>query len=249
MKLDSTRVKLAVALMILAALPSFGAAKRRAVNHPGPSNPFTATIKGTVLDDATGAPVTGATVQFINSKVTTAKDGTFEINNVSGFGNNIPVNVSRTGYTPSSQTVNGTGTFTLTFRLKSRPTVSVRLTNGTTKQLDDDSIRIGYVVVFSGYITSASPNFCKSDGTKAPVNISDMKRITGPAVLVRNAACCTREDADMQRIHVELKSGAADDLIFTDSCSGYTFDLLGKEHVSGDQVFYKFSEIAEVVFP
>jgi len=249
MKLDSTRVKVAAAVMLLAALPSLAAPKRRAVNHPAPNNPFNVSLSGTVIDATTGAPVSGATVTFINAKTTTTKEGKFEINNINGFGTNVPLRASRSGYDTVTENINGSGTKVVTLRLQGRPTVSVRLTNGNTMQLDDDSIRMGYVQIFSGYISSTTPNFCKSDGTKAAVSVTDMKRIIGPAVLVRNASCCSREDQNLQRVKLELRNGESNDMIFTDTCAGFLYDLLGRDHASGDQVFLKFSDIAEVVFP
>jgi hypothetical protein len=249
MRLDPTRVKVAAAVMLLAALPSLAAPKRRAVNHPAPNNPFNVSLSGTVIDATTGAPVSGATVTFINARTTTTKEGKFEINNISGFGTNIPLRASRSGYATGTENINGSGTKTVTLRLQGRPTVSVRMTSGTTLQLDDDSIRMGYVQIFSGYISSTSPNFCKSDGTKSAVNVTDMKRILGPAVQVLSASCCSREDQQLQRVKLELRNGESNDVIFTDSCTGFLYDLLGRDHVSGDQVFLKFSEIAEVVFP
>jgi len=249
MRLDSTCVKLVAAVMLFAALPSFAAPKRRAVNHPAPDAPFTASVKGTVLDATTGAPVAFATISFINAKTTASKEGTFEINNVSGFGVNIPVVASRTGYNSGTQTISGSGNFTLTFRLQSRPTVSVRMTNGSTLQLDDDSVKLGYSILFSGYVSTTNEKFCKADGTQTTVSIADMKKITGPAINVLNASCCARDAAQLERVRLELRSGETGDVTFTDSCPGYVVDLLGRNHTSGDQLFLKLSEVAEVVFP
>lgn len=247
MKLDSARVKLALALILFVALPSF-AAKRRSVGKPL-TTPITASIKGTVLDAVTGGPVAYATVSFANRTVPTSADGTFEMNDVKAFGPG-PVTASRSGYDSGTQTISGNGTFTLTFRLQPRATVAVRTTSGSTIQLDDDSVKIGYVGVFSGYVSSTSQSFCsESGGAKTTINISEMKRIVGPAVTVRSAACCAREGADLQRVRLELRNGTTADYIISESCIGYSYDLLGRNHVTGQQVFLKLSETAEVVFP
>src|SRR5215212_1478756 len=159
----------ALAVMLLAALPSLGAAKRRAVNHPSLGAAFTATVKGTVVDATSGLPVAFATIHVLNTSISTTKEGTFEINDVNGFGSNVPVVASRSGYNSSTLTISGNGTHTLNFRLQSRPPVAVRLTNGTTYQIDDDSVKLGYVILFSGYISTTSQAFCRNDGTRTTV--------------------------------------------------------------------------------
>jgi hypothetical protein len=250
MKPVQTRVKLALAaMMLLAALPSLAAAKRRSVRQPSNGPAFSGTINGSVVDATSGLPVAFATIEVLNTKIQATAQGTFEINDVNGFGSNIPVTASRTGYNPSTQTISGNGTHTLTFRLQSRPTVAVRMIDGTSYQLDDDSIKTGYVILFSGYVSTSDPKFCKADGTQTQVHLSDVKKFLGPAATVTNSACCTRENAQLQRINVTLKSGESGDWTFKDSCDGYTTDLLGRNHTSGDQLFLKFSEIAEVTFP
>jgi hypothetical protein len=249
MKSVDTRVKLAVAaVMLVAALPSFGAAKRRAVGKPTVGPLATATITGTVLDATSSLPVAFATIQVGNTKSQTTKEGTFEILDVV-FSGDLAVIAGRTGYNSQTQTVTGGGTHTLTFRLQGRPTVSVRMTDGTTYQLDDDSIKTGYVVLFSGYVSTSDPKFCKADGTQTQVNVSQLKRILGPAASITSSACCSRENAQLQRVNITLKAGETGDWTFKDSCDGYSTDLLGRNHSTGDQLFLKFTEIAEVVFP
>ena len=249
MKSVDTRVKLAVAVvMLVAALPSFGAAKRRAVGKPTVGPSATATIRGTVLDATSNLPVAFATIQVGNTKSQATKEGTFEIFDVV-FSGDLSVIASRTGYTSSTQTVNGGGSHTLTFRLQGRPTVSVRMIDGATYQLDDDSIKTGYIILFSGYVSTSDPKFCKADGTQTQVNVSQLKRILGPATSVTNSACCSRENAQLQRVNITLRNNETGDWTFKDSCDGYATDLLGRNHTTGDQVFLKFSEIAEVVFP
>jgi len=242
-----TKLRLATVLMFVAALPVMAAQKHRAVSKPI-NTPFTASIKGSVLDASSGQPVAFATIAISNLKVTTTKEGTFELNNVTGNGVNVPVVASRSGYNSDTQTIAGNGSFTLTFHLQSRPTIAVRLTNGSTVQLDDDSVKFGYLILFSGYITTTSQQFCKSDGTRVTVPITDIKKITGPSQIVTNSSCCTRLNAELQRVKVEQKNGQVDDMTFKDSCDGYNVDFLGHDHTTGDNVFYKFSEIAEITF-
>ena len=236
-------------MLLLAVVPAFAAARRRSVGSGSTSGvPFTATVKGVVLDAASGLPIAFASVAVGETKTTTTREGTFEMF-VSGSGTSTPVVASRSGYNSSTLTINGSGTHDLTFHLQTRPTVTLRYTNGTTVALDDDSIKLGYIVVFGGYVSSTDEDFCKSDGTPLKVNVSAMKKIVGPATLVEQSNCCSRPGAQLQKVHLELKNGEVHDVIFKDSCDGYTVDLLGRNHVSGDGVFAKFNEIAEVTFP
>jgi hypothetical protein len=244
----ASKLRLAAVLMLVAALPAVAAQKHRAVSKPI-NSPFTASITGTVLDSSTGSPVAFTSIAFANLRTTTTKEGTFEFKNISGFGTNVPVVASRTGYDTETQTIAGTGTFNLTFHLHARPTIAVRLTNGTTVQIDDDSAKFGYLILFSGYVTTTNQQFCKADGTRVTIPITDFKKITGPSQIITNSSCCTRLNAELQRVRVEKKNGEADDMTFKDSCDGYNVDFLGHDHTTGDSVFYKFTDIAEITFP
>lgn len=249
MKLVHSRIALLAALALLAVTPTVTAQKRRSVRTPTPDGAFTATVKGTVVDAVTGAPIAFASVSIGNSRTVASPNGNFEMANVTGYGNSAVVSASRSGYNTQSLPLPGAGTHTLAFRLQGRPTVSVRNTNGTTTQIDDDSVKFGYVVVFGGQVASEEEDFCTLEGTAMRIGSTQIKRITGPATLVTNAACCSRAGAQSQRVRVELRTGQAHDLIFKDSCDGLTIDLIGKEHVSGTTLFVKFSDVAEVIFP
>jgi hypothetical protein len=244
MNSNLVRKLLLLTVMLTLAVPSF-AGKRRSVTHPSAGPLFQATIQGTVLDAVTGLPVRSALVSFGNRTDTTTASGEFLINNASAFGD-AAVTVSRTGYESSTQTVRAAGTHTLTFRLTSKPTVTVRKTDGTTMQIDADSVKLGYVITFSGYAASEEEEFCRADGTEIKVHVSQMKRIVGPATLVAQSACCSR---NVQKIRLEQRNGQVGDVFFKDSCAGYTVDIIGREHVSGEVTFTRFSDIAEIVFP
>jgi hypothetical protein len=250
MKLVHSRIALLAALALLAVTPAVSAQKRRAVHTPTPVGAaFTANVKGTVVDAVTGAPIAFASVSIGNSRTVASTDGNFQMSNVTGFGSSAVVSASRSGYNTQTLPVPGPGTHTLSFRLQGRPTVTVRNTNGTISQIDDDSVKFGYVVVFGGQIASEEEDFCTLEGTAMRIGASQIKRITGPATLVTNAACCSRAGSQSQQVHVELRNGQTHDLIFKDSCDGYLIDLIGKEHVSGTTLFVKFSDVAEVIFP
>lgn len=249
MKLVHPRFALLAVLVLLAVTPSVFAQKRRAVRSPSAGAQFTATIKGTVVDAETGAPVAFASINIGDTRSSASREGNFELANVVGFGTNASVTASRSGYNSQSLTIPGAGTHTLTFRLQGRPTVSVRMTNGTTSRIDDDSVKFGYVVLFGGQVASEEEDFCAADGTAMKLGATQIKRITGPATLVTNENCCSRQGAQLQRVRVELRNGTTSDLTFKDSCDGYTIDLIGKDHVSGTTLFVKFTDVAEVIFP
>ena len=249
MKLVHPRIALLAALVLLAVTPTVTAQKRRSVRTPSPGAAFTANIKGTVVDAATGAPVAFASISIGNARTVGTREGNFELANVTGYGTLAKVSASRSGYNTQELPLPGGGTHTLNFRLQGRPTVSVRNTNGTTTQIDDDSVKFGYVVVFGGQVASEEEDFCTADGTAVKISANQIKRIIGPATLVTNPACCSRAGAQLQRVRIELRNGQASDLIFKDSCDGYTIDLIGKDHVTGTNLFVKFSDVAEVIFP
>lgn len=244
MKSNLVRKSLILTFALALAVPSF-AGKRRAVTHPSAGIPFQATVQGTVVDAATGLPVHFALVAFGNRTDTTTATGEFLISNATAFGD-AAVTVSRTGYETATQIISAAGTHTLSFRVTSKPTVTVKKTDGTTLQIDADSVKLGYVITFSGYAASEEEEFCKTDGAQVKVHVSQMKRIVGPATLVAQSNCCTR---NLQKVRLEQRNGEAGDVFFKDSCSGYTVDFIGREHVSGEIAYTKFSDVAEIIFP
>jgi hypothetical protein len=243
----STR-KLAIALFaILLALPVF-AAKRRAAGHP--SNASTdATLRGTVLDDATGQPVVGATVavQGLNNKTdSTDAAGNYEIKHVP-FGT-YTLAFSRTGYDPKSASVTVTASSLPTqVRLTPKAAVVVKLTNGTTVQIDTETVEFAYMVPFSGYARSEYARFCLPGTGEYQPDRSEIKKIVGPIVPGTNAGCC--KDGTPLKATLQLRTGQTQEVFFADSCVGYEVDFLGRDHVSGQFVFLKFSEISEITFP
>lgn len=245
MKLIQTRSRLAICVLaLLAALPAT-AAKRRSVSKPTVGPAVVLTVRGTVLDSASNLPVAFVNVTVGDRAGVTSREGNFEISNVTVFGGSATVTASRSGYNSATQTVNGAGTHTLTFRLQGRPTVNIRKIDGTNLAVDDDSVKFGYVVLFGGYVASTEENFCMADGAKTIVALSTIKRILGPATPTQNPCCPT----PTQKIRLELRNGTNSDANFEDSCHGYTVDILARNHTTGDTVFVPFSEVAELVFP
>lgn len=234
---------LAVALLV--TLPA-SADKRRAVRQPDAGPQLTAIISGTVLDAVTGAPVSKARVTAGGDFGNTSDAGKFKLDGVVSFGK-IFLTVERSGYATKTITYTAGGTITETVRLDPTPTVRVVKTDGSTFNIDSESVEFGYAVPFSGYRKAESEDFCLSDGTKQVIDRSQIKKITGPATLVTQTPCCGTKQ--VQKVTLELRTGATVDAFFVDSCDGYTVDFIGREHVSGDFKYTKFSEAREIVFP
>ncbi|HEY0157247.1 MAG TPA: carboxypeptidase-like regulatory domain-containing protein [Thermoanaerobaculia bacterium] len=222
------------------------AAKRRSVKHPSAPNVITAEITGTVVDDATGLPVVNATVVAGEESDVTDNQGKFTLKNVTGVGS-VDLVVTRTGYTEKHVAITTSGKQTITVRVVSRSVVTVKKVDGTTFQLDDNSLEFGFSDLFT-YRSSTDEDFCRPDGTQIVVKREEISRIVGPATLVPSAACCPGNT--VQKVTVTLKAGGTTDLYFSDSCV-YTrsVDLVGRNHVTGKVIYTPFSQIAEVVFP
>ena len=245
MKPHHTRSRFVIlALALLIALPSL-ADKKRAVKHPSIGTPLTATIKGTALDAATNAVIPFVSISVGERHTTTTREGTFELTNVPGNGS-LTVTASRAGYVNATQTITTSGTHTLTFRLQAKPTVTLKLANGTTVPIADGSVKLGYVILFGGYVSSAEDEFCRPDGSRSTITVAAMKRIVGPATMATVTPCCTRP---VQKVRLELRSGDAGDVTFKDSCDGYSVDFIGMHQTTGDNVFASFNDVAEVIFP
>lgn len=233
-------------LTIAAALPVF-AQKHRAVRHPEPPGPaLSITATGTVIDAVTGRPVAFADVRLGNRRDTADRQGKFSIRTVTVYGSG-EITAARSGYATASQTITTGGAVDVTLRLQPTPTVSLRRADGTQVQIDYESVEFGFVPPFSSYHKNDSEEFCKSDGTTVQLHRTQFARITGPATTESFSPCCGT--GTMQRINAVLRSGETLPLYFTDSCLGYSMDFIGRDHVSGDYVYVKFSDVAEIIFP
>ena len=244
-KLSRTLAVALLASTVLAA-PAF-AAKHRSVAHRSPGVEFTVNISGVVLDNVTNQPVVGVELTTGQRFDSTDTQGRFDLKNATGFGS-ILVEAKRSGYLPFSTRVTPGGATALTIRMIPTPTVTVRLTNGEVKQLDNESVKFGYPLAFTGYIESETEDFCKiSDTSKVSIHKSQMARLAGPAQIVPAGACCTDNATKMT---LTLKNGEVHDVLFTDTCQErYKVDIGGREHVSGQFVHLLITDIAEVIFP
>jgi hypothetical protein len=238
-----------IATVVLVALPSQAAGRRRAAAHPTAANKLTAAkISGTVVDDVTGQPIVLLRVRIGDRSDVTDNAGKFEVRNVTSFQGTIVVEASRSGYTPKTVNLTTGGEQVLNLRLQPLPTVRVRKSDNTTLDLDSDSIEFGYPVVFSGYLSNSFDEFCKPNGTAITVSREDIRKINGPATKTQQAACCGTHE--VEKINVELKTGEVTDLYFVDTCNGIpSIDLIGRNHSTGRLEYTPFTAITEVVFP
>jgi len=228
-------------LLILVALPLFAADKRHAAS---PQIPLVF-VRGKVVDATTGNPV--ASAQVTNGPRSSVADnqGNFQIQVPAGVSSVIAA--TRSGYDSVSTAVNGAEGLTVNLTLHGKPTVSVRLTNGTVLQLDTETAQFAQEALFTSPARSDTVTLCKSDGTKTVVNRSEVSKIFGPAVSVNNAACCTA--SPVLKVSVELKTGERQDAVLQESCTGVFIDFTGRDHTTGQFVYTRFEDIAEIDFP
>jgi hypothetical protein len=237
-------------LVSVSGLTAEPAGKRRAVQHPSPAGEkITAdSIKGTILDDVTGQPISAVRVSIGTRSDVSSTDGKFTAKNVTGY-DFIAVEATRSGYVTKLVKVTTSGDQQLTIRLTPTPTVRVRKTDNSTIDVDFESLEFGYAVPFSGYRQYAFEEFCKG-GASVQIDRSEIRKINGPATVVHGGApCCP--DKDVLKINLQLKSGETTDVYFLDSCeAGVTrIDLIARAHVQGQFQYIPFTEISEVVFP
>ena len=240
---------LCVAALVAALLTSVPAeAKRRAVGVRGIAGPAQDQIIGVVTDAVTGLPVIAMTINAGSRSASTDENGRFSIDRLDTT-KPIAIDTDRSGYLPFQTTVQPGQSRTLTIRVTPTPTVLVRLTNGQTLQLDNESLKFGYPVPFSGYRESPAEDFCKtSDGTKVNLNKSVMKRLAGPAQIVSAGNCCDAGAA--AKMSLTLRTGETFDVLFVDTCEErYKVDVGGRNHVTGLFEHVLITDIVEVVFP
>jgi hypothetical protein len=223
------------------------AGRRRSASVQPAGVPISGDVKGVVLDATTGSPVAEARVEIGSRRDNTDSEGKFTITAASGHDEYILL-ITRTGYATQMMRVAPESAASVSIVLTPGPTVSVRTTGGAIIDLDADSITFGFTVGFGSIQQAPYDQFCKPDGTSVTIDRLQIRKIVGPATLVSHAPCCTARD--VLKVRLELKDGSAGDYYFADACDGYpNIHLFGRHHLTGEQAFIKFSEIAEAVFP
>ncbi|MDQ6799525.1 MAG: carboxypeptidase-like regulatory domain-containing protein [Acidobacteriota bacterium] len=206
------------------------------------------TISGVVRDAATGAPIAGAIVHsgsFYSNRNGTAADGKYTL--ALPGGRSTTLIVEDFAYDPVNVSVVPVNDAVLDLRLTtSRPTVTVKLKNGETHVLDLGTSQFGYFIIFSGYGRTDNGNFCKPDGSQFLPDKTEISKIIGPATLADSPACCTR--GQVMFVTVELKSGERTQAFFNDSCFGNEVDFIGRERSTGQYLYLRFTDIAELDF-
>jgi len=239
-----TLFRICAASVLIAASPLL-----TADNKPHAVTPVAkVTISGVVLDATTGAPIAGAIVHtgsFYSDRNGTAANGKYTLSLPGGRPTTLIV--EDFAYEPTSLSVVPANDAVLDLRLTtSRPAVTVKLTNGETHTLDLGTSQFGYYIVFSGYGRTDAGNFCKPDGSQFAPDKHDIAKIIGPAALADSAPCCTR--GQVMAVNVEMKSGEKTRAFFNDSCFGTEVDFIGRERSTGQYLYLRFIDIAELDF-
>jgi carboxypeptidase-like protein len=230
------------AVLLILATPLLATEKRRAVT---PHAPAQATLSGTVTDSATGAPVVQVAVST-GGQLLTSTDTKGQFTTKLTPGQSVSLTFVRSGYQTLTTSVSISGDASRTFQMVSLPVTTLRTITGATSQIDTDTIEFGYLAPFSGYMKDTKLNLCTTGGNSFTPDRSEISKIIGP-VQLNDAACCSR--GAIPAITVNLKSGATSTGGFVDACVGYTVDLIGRDHVTSQPVYFHFSNIAEVDFP
>ncbi len=215
--------------LIAAAVPLFADNGRQ---HVAVATP-TVTIRG-VVRDSNGAAVAGAYV----------RSGTYSS---SPGGRLILLTVEDFAFEPVTMSMTPTADTTVDFTLAtSRPSVTVKLTNGEEHVLDLGTSRFAYYIVFANYARFNSANLCKTDGSAFAPHKTEFAKIVGPFSLVNFSPCCSR--GPVMTANVEMKSGEKMQVYFNESCYGSELDFLGRERSTGVYHYFKFDDIAEIEF-
>jgi hypothetical protein len=236
-----SRAAALLALLIAIAAPLSAATSKRHLVSPLPQ----VTVSGTVTDATTGKPVKNVTVANGIVFAITDDAGAYTIKLPGGR----PTLLTATyfAYKPFTKTVTPVSGAAFDFALSPNPSIFVKTTAGETVDLDYDTSKFAYIVVFSGYVTDNSANLCKPDGTAFGPNKSEFNKIIGPAQDVNFSPCCTK--GPVTTVNVEMKTGEKTAVYFNDSCFGNEADFLGRERSTGNFRYFAFKDIAEIDFP
>jgi hypothetical protein len=237
------RHSLLFVILLIALAPSLFSAERRR-----PVRPSKGTIlQGVILDAQSGAKLAGATVEVAGITAVSDANGAFLISGLQA--GSFTVTVFRTAYLTTTRTVTlNAGANSIEFRLNPAPKAILKHTNGTTYEIDVPSTEFGYVVTFVGYNQQPSLDVCKPGATEE-TNIprENIAAIIGPASAAGNNSCCGGTGG--QKIRLKLKNGEEFDAILTDTCRGYTLDVITTNRANGQALYIPLANVASIEFP
>jgi len=232
--------RFSILLLVLATLPLSAENKRHSA---APAIPLV-TVHGTITDVTTGAPVAFADVTDTPRSTRSDAQGKFDIDVPLGLP--TVIQVSRSGYESGSSSVIGRNALNVEFKLKSKPTVTMKLTNGTTYNLDFETAQFAEEIVFSNPARSDSVLVCNADATQSTIDKTGISKILGPGVAVSNASCCK---TPLIKVTLNLKNGNTQDALLQQTCDGSFMDFSGRDHGTGLFVYQRFQDIQEIDFP
>ncbi len=230
-------------LVFLTAIPLAAATttSKRHLIRPVPE----VTVTGVVRDASNSRPVKNVIVSNGVLFATTDDSGAWTLKLPQGR----PTLLTATYFAFHTQTVSLTPSAggTLDFSLTPNPIITVKTAGGESVDLDYDTSKFAYIIVFIGYVKDDNANFCKPNGQAWAPNKSEFNKITGPATNVNFNACCTL--GPVTTANVDMKSGEKTAVYFNDSCFGDEVDFLGRERSTGNFRYFAFKDIAEIDFP
>lgn len=228
-------------LALLTAIPLSAATNKRHLIAPLPE----VTISGVVTDATTGARVKNVVVS--NGVVFSITDDQGAWTLKLPLGRPTLLTATYFAFKTQTQTVTPAAGAHADFALSPNPIITVKTTAGESVDLDYDTSKFAYIIVFIGYVKDDNANFCRPNGETWGPNKSEFRKVTGPATNVNFSPCCTL--GPITTANVEMKSGEKTAVYFNDSCFGNEVDFLGRERSTGVFRYFAFKDIAEIDFP
>lgn len=230
-------------LIVVAAFfaSSLHAERQRPVR---PEPPAIASLTVIVADGATSQAIAGADVESFGQRFTTDGSGSIVFDGLREK-QVVTLTVTRSGFDPQTRSVTlAAGSNEIRFLLvRARPAI-LTLANGSTYQLDANTIEFGYVVAFGGYTKGPFLDVC-SDDERFTVQRADLSVLTGPAVSGNNRCC----GPAAQVMKFRLKGGRIFYAVLRDSCEGYSMDVIARDLATGKSLFVPLKEVASIEFP
>ena len=234
--------KLFALSLVLLALPLSAASKVRSAATGGIKTEVY--LSGTITEAATGMPARHVQVYNPPDHYQMSDDnGHFRIK--VAIGQDVTLTFFRSGFELFTAVVHISTDSARSFQMKSKPTTSVRLNDGSAIEADTETVEFGYLAPFTGYTKSSSLSLCTGGNPVAPER-AEIRRITR-AFDLGDPACCDRRS--LPAITVELKNGSTATGGFIDACFGYREDLIVLDHNTGEPAYIPFADVAEIVFP